>query len=128
MWRKSNCESPSDCADLDYVSDIVYDLGNVLKPSMSGEEIYSSVVVVCRKFLTDHYIPSSNFMFPKVFNNGCNQYKWLEKFPWLVLLNGGFCKYHALFARERSKYGVLVNKLFEMCVKVHKVMDGHASY
>lgn len=83
--------------------------------------------------MTDHIAPSSSFCFPKVFNNGCFrsfQYKWLEKYPWLVyskVLNGGFCKFCALFAKNREKCGALVNKPFETWIKVHKVVDGHAS-
>ena len=72
-------------------------------------------------------------MFPKVHNNGCYrsfQLKWLDKYPWLVYskeLDGGFCKFCSLFAKNRSALGVLVNKPFKMWVKVTKVVDGHAS-
>ena len=52
------------------------------------------------------------------------QYKWIEKYAWLVYSKAvyrGFCRFCALFARLRSKLSVLVNKAFVTWVKVHKV-------
>ena len=117
--------------------DVIYnDLGDILKPSMSSDEICSRIKSLTSiqkyKLLTEHYTPGNSFSFPKVFNNGCYrsfQLKWLKKYPWLVYskaLNGGFCKHCALFVKDRTRYGVLVNKPFESWVKVHKVVDGHA--
>ena len=83
------------------------------------------------KLLTDHFQPSSNFPFPKVFSHGCNwqfQHKWLSKYPWLVyskVLNGGFCKFCSLFATERAQLGVLVNRPFTAWIKVQNIVDGH---
>lgn len=95
---------------------------------MSGKEISCSVESLSSgqkyKLLTEHFIPSNSFSFPKVFNSGCYrsfQYKWLEKYPWLAyskVLNGGFCKFCALFVKDRTRYGILVNKPFESWVKV----------
>ena len=109
----------------------------MIKPSLSTSEIEEIVKNLSigqkYKLLTNHFNPSSKFAFPKVFDSGCYrsfQYRWLEKHTWLVYskeLNGGFCKFCALFAKERQRYGVLVNKPFEKWVKVNKVVDGHAS-
>lgn len=81
----------------------------------------------------DHYKPSRTFSFPKVFSNGCYssfEQKWLDKYPWLVYskeVDGGFCKFCALFAKNRNTLGVFVNKPFRRWVKVNKIVDGHAS-
>ena len=80
--------------------------------------------------LTEHYKPSHMF---KVYHSGCNrsfQYKWLNRYSWLVyskILDGGFCKYCVLFAQNRESLGFLVNKRFTAWVKVNKVVDGHAT-
>ena len=118
-------------------SDVLNDLGCVIKPSMRCEEVSRAVSELSAgqkyKLLTDHYKPNADFPFPCVFHCGCNrsfQYKWLEKYEWLVYskaLDGGFCRFCALFARHRSKLNVLVNKPFVTWVKVHKVVGSHAS-
>ena len=57
-------------------------------------------------------------------------YRWLQKYPLLVyskVVNGGFCKFCALFSENRVKLGVLVNKPFTTWVKVHNIVDSHAS-
>ena len=41
--------------------------------------------------------------------------------------DGGFCKYCALFIKERHKHNVLVNKPFTKWVKVNKIAGSHAS-
>ena len=41
--------------------------------------------------------------------------------------DGGFLKFCALFLKNRESLGVLVNKPFTMWVKVHKIVEGHAS-
>ena len=54
------------------------------------------------------------------------QHKSLNKYPWLVYsknLDGGFCTFCALFAKNRTKLGVLVNKPFTTWVKI---VDSHA--
>ena len=72
-------------------------------------------------------------MFPKIFSDRCCrsfQLKWLDKYPWLIYskeLDGGFCKFCSLLARNRSELGVLVNKPFRRWVKVTKIVDGHVS-
>lgn len=43
------------------------------------------------------------------------------------IADGGFCKFCALFSKNRESLGVLVNKPFTMWVKVHKIVEGHAS-
>ena len=89
---------------------------------MSVEEVVRSVrslsVEQKYKLLTEHFVLTSVFKFPKTFDSGCNrsfQVNWLKQYPWLVYskaLDGGFCKYCALFVKDRSKCNVLVNKPF----------------
>ena len=117
---------------------VLNDLGLVIKESMTDSEVSTSVAGVNagQKYtlLTNHYRPGRNFMFPKTFSDGCCrsfQLRWLDKYPWLVYskeLDGGFCKFCSLFARNRSALGVLVNKPFRRWVKVTKIVDGHASH
>ena len=114
--------------------DSVVDIGCVVELNMTVEEVVKSVTCLNvqqkYKLLTEHFVPTSMFKFPKVFDSGCNrsfQIKWLEQYPWLVYSKGGFCKYCALFAKDRSKCNVLVNKPFKKWVKVSKIMKNHAS-
>ena len=98
------------------------DKGCFIKPTMSVEEVVRSVrslsVEQKYKLLTEHFVLTSVFKFPKTFDSGCNrsfQVNWLKQYPWLVYskaLDGGFCKYCALFVKDRSKCNVLVNKPF----------------
>jgi hypothetical protein len=132
-------ELPSDeCIEPCFVDEVVFtDIGYVLKPTMTSAEVESVMQSMgsSQKYqlLTNHFVPSSTFAFPKVFDSGCNRsfkVKWLERYPWLVYskaLDGGFCIYCALFAKERSKYSVLVNKPFTKWVKVNKIVSAHAS-
>ena len=86
--------------------DSVVDIGCVVELNMTVEEVVKSVTCLNvqqkYKLLTEHFVPTSMFKFPKVFDSGCNrsfQIKWLEQYPWLVYskaLDGGFCKYCAL--------------------------------
>ena len=43
-------------------------------------------------------------------------------------MDGGFCKYCSLFARNRGSLGVLVNKPFRKSVKVNKIVDRHPNH
>ena len=105
-------------------SSILYDeIGTIIKPGMSCNEILASIKQLTSgqkyKLLTNHFIPCSDFKFPKTFKHGCNrqfQLKWLDKYSWLVYskdLSGGFCKYCALFVTDRSKCVVFVNTPFQ---------------
>lgn len=128
----SDSESESESSE----SSLINDIGFIIKPSMSVEEVSDAVNKLTNgkkyKLLQEHYKPGIDFVFPKTFSSGCNrsfQYRWLEKYPWLVYskaVNGGFCKFCALFAKNRAKVAVLVNKPFTAWVKVHKKVDGHA--
>lgn len=90
------------------------DIGLAIKLGMSADEAARAVNALSNgkkyKLLTNHFQPSSNFPFPKVFSNGCNrqfQHKWLSKYPWLVyskVLKGGFCKFCSLFAANRAQH------------------------
>ena len=118
-------------------SESINDLGYIIKSSMGVPEVCRAVSELTDgqryKLLKEHYRPRADFRFPRTFSNGCYrsfQYKWLEKYPWLVyskVVNGGFCKFCALFSRNRDSLGMLVNKPFTMWVKVHKIVEGHAS-
>ena len=93
---------------------------------MSVEEVVCSVrslsVEQKYKLSTKHFVPTSVFKFLKTFDSGCNrsfQVNWLKQYPWLVYskaLDGDFCKYCALFVKDRSKCNVLVNKPFN-CIE-----------
>ena len=117
----------------------VNDVGLIIKESMSNDEVSHAVSALSpgQKYaiLTEHYVPGKSFSFPKIYNNDCYrsfQRKWLDKYPWLVYSkerDGGFCKLCALFATKLSRctLGVLVNRPFTTWVKVHKIVEGHAS-
>ena len=53
------------------------DIGSVIKLGMSADEAARAVNVLSNgekyKLLTNHFQPSANFPFPKVFSNGCNR-------------------------------------------------------
>ena len=127
-------ELPVCSSDLDQQEVIYNDLGTIIKPGMSCDEISNHILALSQgqkyKLLIDHFIPSKKYKFPKKFDHGCNrsfQLKWLDKYSWLVYskeLDGGFCKFCALFAKDRNRCGVLVNKPFQNWVKVNKVV-GH---
>ena len=90
-----------------------HDLGDVCKLSMSLEEISLKIhsLTPAQKYtlLKEHYTQVVLFHSPKFYNNGCNgsfKYGWFKENPWLVYsksLNGGFCIYCALFAKDRKK-------------------------
>ena len=111
------------------------DIGSLFKPSMSTTDIVSIVSSLNQEqkynLLKSHFVPSDMFSFPKEYSAGCNRcfhVKWLKQYPWLVYskaLDCGFCVFCALFVKDRSKYGVLVNKPFKKWVKVHKIVGGH---
>ena len=112
----------------------VLDLGCIIEPSMTTKEICDAIDKMDNgqkyKVLMEHFKPDVSFNFPKTFNSGCNrsfQYRWLEKY-WLLYSKhlDGFCKFCALFARNREKLGVLVNKPFTNWVKVNNTCEGHA--
>ena len=100
---------------------------------MSIEEVTDAVSTQTNrskyKLLEENYKPYIDFIFQKTFNRSF-QHRWLEEYPWLVYskaVNGEFCKFCALFAKNRAKLGVLVNKPFTTWVNVHKIVDGYAS-
>ena len=113
------------------------DKGILIKPNMSSVEISSVISSLSPgekyNMVLYHFVPSPSFTFPKVFDCGCNrsfQATWLEKYPWLVyskVLDGGFCKYCALFVKDRDKCSVLVNRPFKKWVKLNKIVGSHAS-
>ena len=64
---------------------------------------------------------------------GCNrsfQHSWLAKYPWLVYsseLDGEFCCYCTLFAKNAHLLGVLVRTPFRQWVKVNKILKNHCT-
>ncbi|XP_072039158.1 uncharacterized protein [Amphiura filiformis] len=115
--------------------DIYNDIGTIINATMTNQDVKNAINALpsAKKYalLRDHVIPESEFKFPTVYINGCNRsfnHDWLTKYKWLVYsktLDGGFCKYCALFAKKREKLGVLVNKPFTRWTKVSKVLGGH---
>lgn len=114
---------------------ILNDIGLIIKEGMSVEEVSHAVLALSPsqkyQLLTKHFKPDQQFLFPKIYSNGCNrsfQLSWLEKYPWLVYskeVDGGFCKYCSLFVKDRSSLGTLVNRPFRKWVKVNKIVEGH---
>ena len=112
-------------------SDSINDLGLILRESLTVSEVSRAIsgLTPGQKYtlLMEHYKPDRSFIFPKVHSNGCHrsfQQKWLDRYPWLVYskeVDGGFCKFCSLFAKNRSTLGVLVNKSFRRWVKVNKL-------
>ena len=43
------------------------------------------------------------------------------------VLDGGFCKYCALFVKDRDKCSVLVNRPSKKWVKLNKIVGSHAT-
>ena len=95
----------------DIGASITTDLGFIIKPSMTTEEVCEVVsnLANTQKYhlLKENYMykPSMDFDLPKAFSSGCNRcfhYIWIKKYPWLVYgktLNGAFCKFCANFPK-----------------------------
>ena len=73
-------------------SDSLNDIGCVLKPTMSVETVTHTVrsLTARQKYclLTEHFVPTCSFSFPKTFDSGCNrsfQVKWLKQFVLITL-------------------------------------------
>ena len=71
------------------------------------------------RLLIKPWIPSSNYVFPKIEQNGKNrsvcQHSWLVKYSWLTyskLHQGVYCRYCVLFSRqgENQSLGQFINK------------------
>ena len=128
---QAECHSESECSGGN-----VMDLGCIITP-MTTKEVCDTIDRMDNrqkyKLLMEHFKPEVSFSFPKTFNSGCNQsfqYRWLEKYPWSLYskhLDGGFYKFCALFAKNREKLGVLVNKPFVNWVKVNNICEGHST-
>ena len=110
------------------------DLGHIIKSAMDVADVCHAVCELSNgqkyQLLNDHYKPSADYSFPKTFCYRSFQHRWLEKHPWLVYskaAKGGFCKFCALFSKNRANLGVLVNKPFTNWIKVHKIVQGHES-
>ena len=98
-------------------SEFIHDLGYILQSFMGIAEVSRAVNELSDgqryKLLKEHYRPRADFRFPKTFSNGCNrsfQYRWLEKYSWLVyskVADGGFYKFCALFSKNSAQKPIL---------------------
>ena len=88
----SDCESGvSQSASCSQDTDVARTYIDIGCTSMSAEEIDIKVKSLSReqkyKLLVNHFVPGTNFRFPKVFSAGCKRsflFRWLDKYPWLV--------------------------------------------
>ena len=118
----------------------VNDIGSVLKDLITHEEVEAKVHSLSdgEKYalLKYHRSPSDQYEFPSTFIGGCNrsfQRRWLREYPWMVyseIAEGAFCIACALFCKNRTSKGQLVNSPF--CAwhkKAEKCKDHeHAKY
>ena len=112
-------------------------IGSIVKPSMTSDEAALATAALSpdEKYLliTDPFVPDISYEFPKVNSYGCNrsfQHSWLAKYPWLVYrsdLDGGFCCYCTLFAKNAHLLGVLFRTPFRQWVKVNKILKNHCT-
>ena len=111
------------------------DIGSIMTLSMSTDEVTHSVNSLSDgekyKLLTDHFQPSSNFLFPNVFSNGCNrhfQHNWLSMY--LAGLQQGsklwLLQVLCIVCCLRAQVGALANRPFITWIKVQKIVNGHA--
>ena len=119
--QEQECSTPQAAASASAKLSM-HDTGTVINFVMSPEEVDKAVREMTSgekyDFLTDHFKPSSCYIFPLVYMNSCNrqfQHSWLKKHPWLTYSHnpdGGFYLPCALFCTDRSTKGVLVNRPF----------------
>lgn len=105
---------------------------------MSEDEIQEAVDCMSdhQKYhlLTSHSKPDSSYTFPSSHLNKCNRAfkynNWTRKYPWLTYsmhLDGVFCLHCALFSRERSGRGSLVNRPFVNWTRCSEAFRDHAA-
>ena len=117
-------------------STVMLDLGNIINALMSPEKVEEAINSLTSgekySYLTSHFQPSNEYVFPSVYMNKSNrkfQAEWLKKYPWLVYspkLHGRFCFPCALFTSDRASKGVLVIRPFTRWTKVSDTMREHA--
>ena len=130
--KKRNYTSETSCTPTDLVNDI----GFILDATMSIKEIETSLSKLSdgQKYnlLVHHWKPSTDYIFPSTFMNGCNRscsYSWLKRYPWLVYsqrLDGIFCISCALMTKDRENKGLLVNKPFTRWTKLSDTLKTHS--
>ncbi|XP_041372656.1 uncharacterized protein LOC121385929 [Gigantopelta aegis] len=123
--------------DLQSVERLYDDLGQFIDATISAAEITAKLKEMSDAqtlhLLQKHYRPDSRYAFPAVFVNGCNRsfkYSWIEKYPWIVYsarLDGVFCIYCALFRKDRSSRGSIVNLPFTKWTRCSHVFKDHAT-
>ena len=83
------------------------------------------------QLLTQPFVPSKQYKFPQFVKYGKKrsfQLSWLEKYNGLVyspLLEGGLCKYCALFAKSRQSLGAFVTSPFVEFWKASEKLKQH---
>ena len=111
------------------------DVGCLINSTMSNEEIQVQVsgLTQARKYelVFNHWMPSTHYIFPSIFMNGCNRsfaHHWFKKYPWLVYsqhLDGVFCIKCAILATDRQSKGALVNRPFTRWTKLSETLKIH---
>ena len=118
-------------------SEMSIDIGNIIKPSKSNDEICLSIrsLSISEKYslLFQHVKPPT--VLPATFSHGCNRKfnnDWLTKYPWLKYspkLDAVFCGPCAVLLDDsRNNKGVLVNKPFSKWVKMSETLGKHAKH
>ena len=118
-------------------SEMSIDIGNIIKPSKSNDEICLSIrsLSISEKYslLFQHVKPPT--VLPATFSHGCNRKfnnDWLTKYPWLKYspkLDAVFCGPCAVLLDDsRKDKGVLVNKPFSKWVKMSETLGKHAKH
>ncbi len=113
-----------------------YDIGNILVPSKSIDELCTSIdgLSTGEKFsLMYHHVQPPNVL-PSRFSHGFNrrfQVSWLQKYSWLlysVKLDGIFCGpcYLLLSSEKRKDKGQFVNKPFSNWIKISSALLDHS--
>ena len=137
-YPTENTRGTTTVQDEETTSDFSNDIGKIIKASMTTDQIVTALHKLTdehKLFLVKHhYKPSSLFQFPQSFMNKANQSfqrAWLAKYLWLVyspVCDGGFCLPCAIFAKDRSSKGVLVNTPMRKWVKASDISGGKTGH
>ena len=129
---KSSVPKPSVSHTVSVVSEMSIDIGNIITPSKSVDEICLSMKNSEKYSLLFHHVKPPSVL-PTTFSHGCNRKfnnDWLTKYPWLKYspkLDAVFCGPCAVLLDDsRKDKGVLVNKSFSKWVKLSETLSNHA--
>ena len=133
-YPTENTSGTTTVQDEETTSDFTNDIGKIIKASMTADQIVTALHKLTdehKLFLVKHHFkPSPLFQFPQSFMNKANrsfQRAWLVYSP---ICDGGFCLPCAIFAKDRSSKGVLVNTSMRKWVKASNILGsktGHSS-